>query len=278
MMLAVLLALVVVFTIPCLQIPYFATQQFSYEALSYIERGQRMDEDHVVTSFFPIGCVVLKNTEGATPEQLAFSEDEARREARMDILTRLVLAKGDERRTLRAELNLLEVADEDRPRMAILNGEYAKVAAFYGQRFEPGVWEQKSRWERWGSETIAGLPASAVWRRIFPAFRYGITEKDATALLWRIAAEMEALRDKNKVHSSLVVESVFLHEGKTYTREGTVVLQPGEVRTAEFRAWQIDMDEDEWSWEYEVRPDVKWVTKYKRVTPFEYWLHMLESP
>ena len=278
MMMTALLALVVVFTIPCLQVPYFTTQQFSYEALSYIERGQRMDEDHIVPDFFPIACVVLTNTEGVTPEQLAFSENEARREARMDILTRLILAEGDERRALRAELNLLEVADEDRPRMAILNEEYAKVAAVYGQHFKPGTWEEKSRWERWARGIMAELPASPVWRRIFPAFRYGITEKDTRALLWRVATEMEALKDKSKVRPSLLVEFVFLNEGETYTHEETVALLPGEVRTVECRAWQIDMDEDAWSWEYEVRPDSKWVTKYKRVTPFEYWLHMLESP
>ena len=284
LMLIGLAALVVFFSVPLWKVPYFTTKELSYEALAYIERdepGERVDEEYIVPYSFPIGRVVIKNTEKPIASgEMAFSEDQETLEAKLDISTRLIFAEGDERQALLAELYLLEVANEDKARMAILIEEYGRMTAFFRQHFsfKPDVWEEKPVWERWGRSILAKLPLSGVWGRYIPAFKYGFTRQDAWSLQRRVASEMEALRDKNKVRSHIRVSFSFYSQGETYSRDDGISLRPGEAGTLEFRVWQVNMDEDEWSWEYEVIPDRKWVTDHKRVTPFRYLLHKLESP
>ena len=85
--------------------------------------------------------------------------------------------------------------------------------------------------------------------------------------------------------------------GDKYTDNNAVNLEPGETETAKFAARDIDMDRDEWFWEYEItqgteilekqrtvtkyrqvekqrtvtkqRPE----TRYKKETLLDYWLH-----
>ena len=77
--------------------------------------------------------------------------------------------------------------------------------------------------------------------------------------------------------------------GEKYMGNDSVNLESGKTGTAKYNAYEIDMDEDEWFWEYEVTPGTKTeykqvekqrtVTKqrpeprYKKVTLLDYLLH-----
>jgi len=77
--------------------------------------------------------------------------------------------------------------------------------------------------------------------------------------------------------------------GEKYNGNKNLNLESGEAGTAKYNAYDINMDGDEWFWEYEVTPGTKTkykqvekqrtVTKqhpetcYKKVTLLDYWLH-----
>jgi hypothetical protein len=77
--------------------------------------------------------------------------------------------------------------------------------------------------------------------------------------------------------------------GEKYNSNKNLNLESGEAGTAKYNAYDINMDEDEWFWEYEVTPGTKTeynqvekqrtVTKqrsetcYKKVTLLDYLLH-----
>ena len=248
------IALVVVFFfVPLWKVPYFEAESLKYEAISNIERGQPSEiKDYldwfktrdVVPHPFPIARVIIKNVEKPIAQELAFSE-------------------------------------EDEARLAVLAEQYKKmILPFHGQHFKPSVWKQKPLWERAGRRIIAAIPLSSVWRRYIPAFKYGITPEDGLSLSWQVTTEMAALESKRDANSpaTFPVYFTFYTPEETYSDSHAIALKPGEVGTAEYYVYTINMDEDEWSWEHEVSPGVKWVTQYKKVTLFRYLLHALESP
>lgn len=255
LMLIGLAALVVFFSIPLREVPYFEPQSLKYKAISSIERGQPggtikrviggfvQDEEYIIPYSFPIGRIIIKNAEITTPEQLAFSED-------------------------------------DEVRLTSLIEQYEKIKPVYGQHLSLRGWEQKPLWERAGRRIIAAIPLSSAWRRYIPAFKYGIIPEDGQALMLQVTGEMAALKSKREANSPALFEAhvTFHASGQTYSRQDGTGLIPGAVGTIEFRIYEINMDEDKWSWEYEVRPDVKWATRYKKVTLFSYLIHALESP
>lgn len=53
----------------------------------------------------------------------------------------------------------------------------------------------------------------------------------------------------------------------------TLQLRPGELELVKFYAADINADYDEWSWMYEVIPQTKTLTNYKKVTLFDYLQH-----
>jgi len=77
--------------------------------------------------------------------------------------------------------------------------------------------------------------------------------------------------------------------GNKYAGNDSVNLESGKTGTAKFTVQDIDMDRNEWFWEYEVTPGTKTEynqvekqrtvtkqrpeTRYKKVTLFDYWLH-----
>jgi len=256
----IVIAGLIVCLVPLREVPYFKAEQFSYEALSYIERGQpgerfeRMvlvwsedgtelldisQKEYICPYPFPIGRVIIKNTEiPPLSEESAFSE-------------------------------------EDEARLAILTEQFERMSAFYGQHFKPGVWEEKPIWERWGREILAAIPLSSVWGRYIPAFEYGFTPEDARSHSMQVATEMAALKSKKEATSSAIftVYFTFNTPEETYSGSDGIGLMPGEVATVEYRVYEINMDEDEWTWEYDVSPDTKWVARYKKVSLLDYWLH-----
>lgn len=245
----IVIAALIVCLAPLRKVPYFEAEQVSYEALPYIERGQlgegfdpRTGLNYSCPYPFPIGRVIIKNAETPVSGQLAFSE-------------------------------------EDEARLAILTEQFERMKTFYGQHFKPGVWEEKPIWERWGREILAAIPLSSVWRRYIPAFEYGFTPEDALSLTMQVATEMAALESKRDANSSAIFEVYFTFNTpeEIYSGSDRIGLMPGEVGTVEYRVYKINMDEDEWTWEYEVIPDTKWVTRYKKVTLLAYWSHYSEE-
>jgi len=256
-------ALIAFFFVPLLGVPYFTTKELSYEALAYVEKGQpgetveRMvggwsedvaklldlvDEKYIVPYSFPIISVFIKNAETSVYTSIAFSE-------------------------------------EDEARLTILTEQYEKIKPIYEQHFSPRVWKQKPLWERAVRRIIAAIPLSSVWRNI-PVFRYGITPEDGMSLRLQVAREMSALKSKRDANSLAIFEAYITYHasGQSYSSRDRISLMPGAVEIVEFRVYEINMDEDEWSWEYEVIPDRKWVTEYRKVTPFRYLIYKLVAP
>lgn len=258
-------AVVVLAFVPLWKVPYFQTEPLKYEAISYIERGQPgetveymvggwsedvaklldlVDEKYIVPYSFPIISVFIKNVETLVPEQLAFSE-------------------------------------EDEARLTILTEQYERIEPFYKKHFNwSKAWKQKPLWERAGRRIIAVIPFSSVWRRYIPAFKYGITPEDGMSLRLQVIREMSALKSKKDTNSPATFTAYITYHasGQSYSSRDRISLMRGEVGIVEFRVYEINMDEDEWSWEYEVRPEVKCVTRHKKVTLFRYLLHKFESP
>lgn len=246
-LIAVIIALVVAFfSVPLWKVAYFEAESLKYEAISYIERGQpgeTVDEEYIVPYSFPIIGIIIKNAETPVPDQLAFSE-------------------------------------EDEARLAVLIEQYEGMIIAHVYEILPSGWERKPLWERAGRRIIAAIPLSSVWGRYIPAFKYGITPEDGMSLLMQVGSEIAALKSKKEVNSPAIFEAyvTFRVSGHSYSSSDAVSLKLGAVETVEFRVYEINMDEDEWSWEYEVKPAVKWVTHHKKVTLFRYLLHTLESP
>lgn len=239
--------------VPLWDAPYFTAEPLKYEDISYVERGNPSETEQHLEWFrskgliphpFPIAHVVVKNMEKPVSGQLAFSAD-------------------------------------DQARLVTLTRRYEEfILPFFRQHFAPTAWKQKALWERAGRRIIAEIPLSTVWRRYIPAFRYGITPEDARALAWQVTAEMAALksmRDAN-MPATFSVEFQFRTPDDTYSGIHAVALKPGEVGVAKYPFYAIDTNDDQWSWEYEVCPDTKWVTRYKKVTLPKYLLVTLQTP
>lgn len=250
------IAVLVCLYVPIWEIPYFETEPLKYEATSYIEKGQPGETikgiiysakdvpetlvDYIVPYSFPIGHVIIKNVEAPVPEESVLSE-------------------------------------EDTARLAALTQRLEKMNLIYAQHFSKSVWEQKPLWEREGRSIIAYIPLSIFWRRYIPTFEYGITPEDVESLLWQVESEMSALESKKQANSHGYFD-VYVKShtsGKTYLDQDGIGLIPGTVGALEFRMYKINMDKDEWSWEYEVSPSVKWVTKHKHVPLYEYYEYWL---
>ena len=90
---------------------------------------------------------------------------------------------------------------------------------------------------------------------------------------------MAALKSKRDANSPAIftVYFTFYTQGETFSDSYAFGLKAGEVGTAEYHVYAINMEEDEWSWEYEVSPAIKWVTHYKRVPIFEYLLSRFQG-
>ncbi len=82
-----------------------------------------------------------------------------------------------------------------------------------------------------------------------------------------------AIRNTDKIQGTFEVEITFQSGDDQYTEKFTLELKPGQIEEVSMSASGIHYEKDKWSWEYEVTPDTKRVTRYKRVTLLDYLLH-----
>ncbi len=105
------------------------------------------------------------------------------------------------------------------------------------------------------------------------------------------------IRFSIKFSGMTITQSSINMWSKEYSDEKELDLKPGETKTAKHRANDVNVEENDWSWNYEVSPDTRTEeeqrtvtkyrqvekqrtvtkqrpeTRYKKVTLLDYWLH-----
>ncbi len=95
-----------------------------------------------------------------------------------------------------------------------------------------------------------------------------------TPLVYVTLQNTDSVSGTFNIHFSIQFSGMTITHGsitlwsKQYSDDKELDLEPGETKTAKHRADYVDIDRNDWSWNYEVSPDTKTVEKQRTVTKY----------